>query len=453
MTNDLQHQTASISAQDVPEAIEWYDGMLLTSEHFRSMSDRGEMLSRYGLALSHPFAWGVIGVRFDPTALSDRKLTLLRLEAIMPGGHLVSIGLHDPSVITLDLNLFKDQLVSGAANVYVTVGDRLAQPSNNSTASTNETLGFDQVYIPRVKQSLSLHVSDTPAGRARLPIARIQFGDGSFTFTEYTPPSLTVPTESQVGQICADISAHIREKAQFLVNRLADSSVAANSSLELKTQAQLQGLVSALPALEALLGTGVSHPYSLYVSLCNLAGHIAGIASDPLPPVFPKYDHTDILTCFQKLSLYILRTLEQGISEKWDVFSFAFTEGVFSLSPNEGWERWVRGDTPDKGRLSLALGLRFGPDVSREASIRWGQTCRIGTRSVIPALVERRVLGVSRNPVNSLEDYYAPKDVTLFSLNIDRELLKSGEELRIDNRSESKIPLQVLLYSRKPDIA
>lgn len=454
MTDYLQHSSSSISARNVPEAIDWHDGMLLTSEHFNSMSERQEMLSRYGLAFSQPFAWGVVEANFDLMALADRKLTLSRLEAVMPDGRLVSIGLHDQSVASLDLSLFTDRLATGAAIVYVTVAESgdPALPQEERGDEGDGTLDYDQVYIPRLKPTLSLHIHDTPAGRPRLPVAKIHLNNGSFALMQYVPPTVRVEVDSLAGRICADISAHIREKAQFLVNRLADPSVEANSPLELKTQAQLQGLVSALPAFESLLSTGASHPYNLYVALCNLAGHIAGIASDPIPPVFPKYDHTHILGCFQRISLYVLRTLEQGISERWDVFPFVLIDGVFTLNPSDGWQRGVRGESFAGDRPSLALGLRFSGDVSREAVARWGQTCRIGTRSVLPSLVERRILGVGRAPVSSLEDYYAPKDLALFSLSADREIIKPGEDLQVDNRSETKQPLQVLLYARKPEI-
>jgi type VI secretion system protein ImpJ len=451
MTDQPEAHTQRISADQVPEAIDWHDGMLLTSEHFRLMSQRGEMLSRYGFSYSHPYAWGVVSASFDPTALSDRKLAISRLEAIMPDGHLISIGVHETSGIALDLNLFKDQLTTGAANVYITLAGRSEPARNGSSTSGNGTLDVDQIFIPRVKHSFNLHIGDTPAGKVRLPIARIHFDDGSFAFSEYVPPSLSVPVHSPVGLICSDICAHIREKAQFLVNRLADPAVEANSSLEMKARSQLQGLVSALPAFEALLVSGISHPYDLYVALCNLAGHIAGIASDPIPPVFSRYDHTDIVTSFRGLSLYVLRTLEQGISEKWDVLPFTFVNGVFTLNPVENWQIWVRGDKRPRVSSGLALGLRFGTEVSKESAIRWGQTCRIGARTLMPSLIERRVLGVARTPVNSLEDYYAPKDVTMFALQPDPEIIKPGEELLVDNRQEPNGPVQVLLYSLKLD--
>ena len=419
-------------------------------EHFRSLSKRGEMLSRFGLAFSQPFAWGAAAVDFDVVALSDRKLTLSHLEAVMPGGHVVTVGVHDIEVVSLDLNHFKERLTSTAETVYVTVGGPNESTQVHS-ANSQETFDPETIYIPKVKHSLSLHIGETPSGKARLPIARIQFVDGSFLLKPYVPPSFTASIDSPVGRISSNISAHIREKAQFLVNRLADPSVEANSPLELKTQAQLQGLVSALPGFEALLLTGASHPYTLFVALCNLAGHIAGIASDPIPPIFPKYKHSDILASFEELSLYVLRTLEQGISEVWDVLPFELVNGIFSLKPDNHWQRSVGNDAEEMARPSLAFGLRFDSDVSKETAVRWGQSARIGTRSIFPSLVERRVLGIERKPINSLEDYYAPKDVTLFALSRDRELLKVGEDLQIDNSSDLKVPLQVLLYSRKPN--
>jgi len=41
-----------MKAQDIPEAIQWHEGMLLTPEHFQQMNARLEMLGGYGMSCS-----------------------------------------------------------------------------------------------------------------------------------------------------------------------------------------------------------------------------------------------------------------------------------------------------------------------------------------------------------------------------------------------------------------
>ena len=441
------------SAKHIPESIDWHDGMLLTAEHFRLMSARQERLQEFSLLLAHPFAWGVIrDIEFDQTGLTEGKLIVLHLEAIMPGGHLVTTGVHEQQPLVLDLAPYKERLTGRSSIVYLTLGEP-GEPIGSqppTPTSSVETFEPEAVPIPRTKDSLVLHIAESPAGRVRLPIARLRLENGSYVLSEYVPPSLRVAVQSTIGRLCAEISIRIREKAQFLSDRLTSPALASGSALELATQMQLQGLVSNLPVFETQLQSGVSHPYSLYLSLCALAGHIAGIGANPIPPTFQPYDHEDLLGCFQRLSVYITGTLEQGISEKWEVFPFEKTGNIFSLAPQESWQHWLTDQNADPNRVVLALGIRFSGDVPKEQGVRWGQNCVIGSRTNVPSLVSRRVLGLGRRFVNVLEDYYAPKDLLMLALTLDPDVAKPGDDLQVfDSRAGSPVPLQVLLYARK----
>ena len=42
-------------AREIPEAIQWHEGMLLSPQHFQQMSLRQDMLSHYHINLSNPF--------------------------------------------------------------------------------------------------------------------------------------------------------------------------------------------------------------------------------------------------------------------------------------------------------------------------------------------------------------------------------------------------------------
>src|SRR5712692_2660396 len=74
----------SMNAHDIPDAIQWHEGLLLTPQHFQQLSSRHEALVQYSTSLVAPFCWGVR--RFDHHAISlpAGKLRVLELEGVMP---------------------------------------------------------------------------------------------------------------------------------------------------------------------------------------------------------------------------------------------------------------------------------------------------------------------------------------------------------------------------------
>ena len=69
---------------DLPELIEWHEGMLLTPQHFQQLSTRGELLTQFLTTMTTPFGWGVIDLKIDEAALSGGTLGILNVEAILP---------------------------------------------------------------------------------------------------------------------------------------------------------------------------------------------------------------------------------------------------------------------------------------------------------------------------------------------------------------------------------
>ena len=76
---------------DIPDLIEWHEGMLLTPQHFQQFASRSELLTQYMFSQGAPFGWGIIDLKIDQAALSAGILRILSIEAVMPDG-LVAIG-------------------------------------------------------------------------------------------------------------------------------------------------------------------------------------------------------------------------------------------------------------------------------------------------------------------------------------------------------------------------
>src|SRR4026208_2534070 len=83
-----------MNAYDIPDAIQWHEGLLLTPQHFQQLTSRHDALVQYGTSLIAPFCWGVRRFKYDNVGLPGGKLRVLELEAVMPDGLVVVHGLH-----------------------------------------------------------------------------------------------------------------------------------------------------------------------------------------------------------------------------------------------------------------------------------------------------------------------------------------------------------------------
>ena len=73
-----------MNAYEIPDAIQWHEGLLLTPQHFQQLSTRHEALVQYGTSLVAPFCWGVRRLKYDRVSLTMGKFRVLQLEAVMP---------------------------------------------------------------------------------------------------------------------------------------------------------------------------------------------------------------------------------------------------------------------------------------------------------------------------------------------------------------------------------
>ncbi|MDF1750691.1 MAG: type VI secretion system baseplate subunit TssK, partial [Alphaproteobacteria bacterium] len=78
------------SARELPDAIQWHEGMLLAPQHFQQLAVRGEELIAYHTATSSPFHWGIRHLKVDPVQLVSGIFRVLELEAVLPDGLIVT---------------------------------------------------------------------------------------------------------------------------------------------------------------------------------------------------------------------------------------------------------------------------------------------------------------------------------------------------------------------------
>src|SRR5262245_21551674 len=89
-------------AVEVPEAIQWHDGMLLLPQHFQESSRRFERLLDYHVGGASPYHYGVVHLEIDLGLLVSGTLRVNEIEAIMPDNMIVHRTASDP-VLEVDL--------------------------------------------------------------------------------------------------------------------------------------------------------------------------------------------------------------------------------------------------------------------------------------------------------------------------------------------------------------
>ena len=331
------------NAHDLPEAIQWHEGMLLGPQHFQQQSLRHEQLLHYHASLLAPYHWGVRHLKIDPVMLVDGQFRVLELEAILPDGLVVTSVLHEIKDGTIDLEPYRQEAAEEPVTIYLAVpskrgagipvqGELRRFDSVEGNVVADENTGEGELQIPRLRPRLSLFVGPTPPDKfVSLPLAKVTYQDEAYTLAAYSPPLLQVAKNSPIGTLCSNLATRLREKAVQLAETARTPSVASRSPQLMETKNQVKALVSSLPEFETLINSGVAHPFPLYLSLSRLLGSLTSLGSTLLPPVLETYDHNDPLAAFAQAHAAIDRIVAEGFIESFSAYPLAFEAGRFSL--------------------------------------------------------------------------------------------------------------------------
>lgn len=435
------------TAADVPPAIQWHEGMLLAPQHFQWSSQRQEALLHYHAAALNPFHWGVRHLRIDPVLLVDGTLRVLELEAVLPDGLIVS-HLADETDLMIDLTERADDMRQRPVTVHLAVAARgrglvLADRFGfeEGGPAIDENTGEGEMPVPVLKPRLRLLLDDDPPPKyVTFPLAKVMYRNEVFAKTSFEPPWLRVAPGSALYELCQGIAARLREKAAFLAEQARSSMSSVRAPQLLETKSMVHAMVGGLPAFEAALRCGASHPFPLYLALCNLLGHVAGLGRSLLPPVLEPYDHNELFATFDQVKIALFQAVDEGIHEGYTAYAFGWEEGAFRLRFDPDWMT-----------RPLILGVKAPLGVPETEMAAWMAASLIASRPRIPDLWDRRVVGTKRKRIESETDMVPIRGVTLYSLTADPEFVLPGEELEIrnlDDRDGKRRPDEVVLYVR-----
>ena len=439
-----------VDARDLPNPIQWHEGMLLAPQHFQQSSRRFEEILHYNLMMISPFHWGVRRLKIDQILILEGTLRVLELEAIMPDGLVVCDQPEYSKNLEIDLTPYTEEMKQAPVTVHLAVPEKkiglaaikgaLARyDSVEGKPVADENTGESDLSIPSIIPRVSLLVTETPPQKyTAFPLLQVIYQNEAFVMKDYIAPALTVPVKSAIGEMCTSISRRLREKAVFLSERLRSPSLAMKGPLLITTKSMIQSLVSALSHFEAVLYTGVSHPYTLYLSLCNLVGQVATLGQGLIPPVLAPYNHNDLRATFNQAIEFITRMIDEGILESHTAIAFDLQNGIFSLFLEEPWMT-----------QEIVIGIRAQYGLSEKDVLSWMEDCLIGSETVIESMKNRRILGASRQRIEGDEELIPVRGVILFAVTVDPEFIRPGKVLKIFNTAATKAglePAEIVLY-------
>jgi type VI secretion system protein ImpJ len=453
-----------MDAHDIPDAIQWHEGLLLTPQHFQQLSSRHEALVQYGTSMAAPFCWGMRRFKHDAITLPTGKLRVQELEGIMPDGLVVSHGLHSAGRDNvLEVDLKELPMTDRGLIVHLAVAARHGGDSNGDLRRyesfkgvpvADEIPGGTPREIHRLKPLLSLHVAETmPAKYVSFPLTRVIHKDSSYKLDmKFIPPLLAVPFPGdaasdaalRLGEMCSKAAQRVRRRAMVLADLALNHSTDGPIRDDAATKMLMLSLVGALPYLEAVLKTGVAHPYMVYLALCSMAGQLAVMRTEMVPPSFKPYNHDDLYSTFDPVLNFIKSAIDQGVPLSYKTFPFQYREdgegGVYELQFDGAW-----------AKKRLALGIKGQPSTSETDVVKWGQNCLIASQGGIELMRKKRIKGAGRKHADRVGDVIPAGSFVLFSLNAGdaddagASFIELDQKLQILNRDGVR-PAEIVLH-------
>jgi type VI secretion system protein ImpJ len=438
------------SAHELPEAIQWHEGMLLAPQHFQQLSLRQEELLAYHLRMLAPFHWGVTHLKYDTVLLVNGTYRVTELEGIMPDGLVFSHGGQDSDPLEIDLMPMSEEMKHRPVMVNLVVASRkLGEPpvtgdlpryaSIDGRPTLDENTGESELRIPRLRPRLSLLAGDIiPTKYVGFPLTQITLKDETYNHTEFITPMLQVPLQSTLGDLCSTVAKRLRQKAVFLSEQSRSPSMVSDSAAAVEMKETIKSLVLGLPHLEASLYTGAAHPLTLYRDLCLVAGELSSMGPGMVPPMLAPYNHNDLRATFNQIRDFLFKMLD-FIQEAYNAISFTYEKGRWSLPLLAGWMR-----------ERLTIGVRANLGQTDDAAAEWFEKSLIGAEPRIDGMMTRRILGAQRQRIDRDQalGVVATPGMVIYSVKFDPLFIEMGERLQVFNpeAGEAKRPADVVLY-------
>jgi len=314
--------------------VAWTEGMFLRPHHLQHHDLYLQELLEQHLRAVDPFHWGVHDVAINEDALSDHRIEVLRLEAILPDGTLVS----HPGTALIETRQFDP--ASERLTVWVGLPRWSSSTPNAVTADAPsrdarfvvheaelpdlQRGGFAEA-IEQLRPNLRIFLSGEEKDLERCDVIRlcdvVATGDLARPFAlapETVPPLLDLQAWPPLHDAIQELVSQIAAKARVVAARTSGTGIGDLPRLWMRyTLARLA------PLLRHQMGSGRTRPYDLYTTLVEAAGALAAFRSEE-PAQLAPYRHDDLGSCFGELMAFVEEQLGEAIPTRYEAIEMPY---------------------------------------------------------------------------------------------------------------------------------
>lgn len=430
------------AAADMPEAVQWHEGMMLAPQHMQQEARRIEATLNYQLRAATPFFWGVRALEIDVGALFAGCFRVVALDALMPDGLVVAHPRPGAASLELDLDALDLDLAATPVVVHLAVAAhsaRAAAPgalrrylSVEGDLVMDENLGENPVAAPRLRPALTLHATASPmigpgASWVSLPVARVGRVGGRLELLPYQPPALRVTRDQPAHAVARSVAEDLRGKAAGVADRLKGAATGRGVETR-EDDIALRAISGPLPRLEALVRDEAASPYQLHLALCDALGAAASVDRRLAPPTAPPYQHENALPGFEAMARLILGSMARlRAAHRLIAFDRADDGGFLHAGG--------AGDSTNAGgaREIVHLLMHAAPGDGAQRVAQWAARACIASSDRMAEVQLSRVRGATRRLVDSVDalDAVAPDDGVLAAVTLDPRFIAPGAPLEI----------------------
>lgn len=464
-------------AMQLPDPVQWSEGMLLSPQHLQQNDIYWHEHLRYRLACAGPHFWGV---RRLAVQLIKDTINISELECVLPNG----VALVYPGNFPRDpdplLQLDVSACAAGAAplRVWLLVPERGAAAARQTdpdrrysslvgNPTADENTGDGEVPVGRLQVRYQLVLSASCPSSAQGACALLEIArdaQGMLRINDYLPPMLALAASAHLGagslqsQMLAYHETWWTQARQLATEASGFTTDGKLNRGGVRNMQVARQLASALPALSVLLDDA-THPERLYQALAQVVGHVAQFAADPLPLKMAPYQHQESLPQFQAAWRYIADTLalefERVKQDRLRSPRPDYEVLPFQAHGQGGFGRKLPRQI-DSG-LIIEIKLKEGQNI--EDTGRWLSQADIAGASLIPQLQRQRVPGarIRRLGADEIMRYQLPTMADLFMIENravelaeigQRDLFIADQSLLIHGNASPHAPAAIFLYQK-----
>lgn len=354
---------------NIDQPLYWHQGLFLQPQHFQHNDARLEHRLTRAIALSNPYAWGLISFQLNDAALSARQCRFEQLSVRFPGGTLAEFP---GNAILESRALTLGDFANDGRNIYIGLkrsapGEPDAQVYENLNDARQADSRFAVLADPEVLED---RLGDGPEARVRpmyyvlrlfweeeaehlsayelLSVGRLEQDGDRIRLTErYIPPCVCIGASPMLMQLLRDTRDEVVGRARQLevYKQSGDARRGDFDASQMTNLLALSTLNSFGPQLTHLLETPQVSPWLVYGTLRQLIGALSlfsdrcdmlGQTSDGRSLV-SAYHHEDSGLAIIQTAALIGRLLNEISIGSELLVRLSFIDGLYQAVMPEGF--------------------------------------------------------------------------------------------------------------------